>query len=94
MAKPAPSRLRPKTSQFSIRLPDSAADRADRLLETELLERLPLSVQRLFVSRGAVLRECLLRGLDGFESDIGLTPTAQSSAEPAAKPKGKGRKAG
>ena len=97
MAKPAPSRInpKPKTSQFSVRLADTVADRADRLLEPEMLERLTPFMQRAFVSRMAVFRECLLRGLADFESDLGLGPLDGAAPEPkpTAKPR-KGRKAG
>lgn len=62
------------TTQFSIRGERSILERADRLLEPDRFEQLPPLAQRLFISRGAVLRECVMRGLSAFEADLGLEP--------------------
>jgi len=95
MAAPPPKRLNEPTSQFTIRLPDSVAARADRLLDPALIAQLPPNLHRVLISRVAVFRECLLQGLADFESDLGLSPLgAAPEPKPASKPKGKGRKAG
>ena len=83
---------RPKdTTQFSIRGERSILERADRLLEPEQFARLPPLAQRLFISRGAVLRECLIRGLDGYEAELGVEPFRQP-APGARASKAKARK--
>jgi hypothetical protein len=96
MAKPAPKRTIEPTAQFSFRLAESAAERADRLLEPEHLSKLSPVWQRVLISRSSVFRECLLRGLADFEADLGLgplgsTPTPEAKPKPVAKAKGKGK---
>jgi len=96
MAKPAPKRQTEPTAQFSFRLAESVAERADRLIEPAQLSKLSPMWQRVLISRSAVFRECLLRGLADFEADLELGSLGDEPApgpKPVAKAKGKGRKA-
>jgi len=84
MATAAPKR-RIKGYQFTIRVEEDVPGRADKLLEHEQLSRLDPHLQRQFVSRIAVLRECLLRGLADFEAELDIEPIAAIGVKTARK---------
>jgi len=93
MAAPAPKPPKEPSTLFSLRLPDAAAERADRLLEPDINVRLTPEMRRALTSRAAIFRECLLRGLSDFEADLELEPLGVTPPPAPPKPKGKGRKA-
>lgn len=90
-AQPPPPRRSVRSTQITIRVEESSIARADRLL-TDEAQVLLGPLRALMNNRNAVLRECLLRGLEVFEAELGLGAIDAPVEEPTAKPRKKARR--